>query len=71
MVAVGSQCPDGKADLSIYEAGQRVQNDGIVCLGEMSVESAVTKLMWALGQTASRDEAAALFAEDLAGELIP
>ena len=71
VVAVGSQCPDGKADLSIYEAGQRVQNDGIVCLGEMSVESAVTKLMWALGQTASRDEAAALFAEDLAGELIP
>lgn len=69
VVAVGSQCPDGKADLSIYEAGQRAQSDGVVCTGEMSTEAAVTKLMWSLGQTSSRDEAAALFMTDLAGEL--
>ena len=35
----------------------------------MTTESAVTKLMWALGQTDSLDEVRALFAKSIAGEV--
>ena len=37
----------------------------------MATESAVTKLMWALGQTQDPAEVRAVFAENYAGEISP
>ena len=36
---------------------------------DMTTEGAVTKLMWALGQTDSLDEVRTLFARSLCGEI--
>ena len=68
-VAVCSQCLYEKSDFSLYEVGRKVIATGAIQCQDMTTEAAVTKLMWALGQTESLDEVRALFATDLAGEI--
>ncbi len=67
-VVVCSQCLYEPSDFSLYQVGQRALEQGVVEGHDMTTESAVTKLMWALGQTESPEEARALFLRDLAGE---
>jgi L-asparaginase len=67
VVVLISQCLYDSIDLGIYEAGQKLP-PGVVSGMDMTTEAAVTKLMWALGQTDSPEEAAAIMRRPLCGE---
>lgn len=62
-----SQCTYDSIDLSIYESGAKLP--GLVVSGkDMTTEAAVTKLMWALGQTEDPAEVAVLLKTPMCGE---
>lgn len=50
LVALCSQAVSGAVDLSIYESGRRAAALGAVSCGDMTVEAAVVKAMFLLGQ---------------------
>ena len=68
-VVTCSQCLYDGSDFSIYEAGRRILGTGVIESRDMTTESAVTKLMWALGQTDRLDEVRRIFETDYAGEI--
>ena len=68
-VVTCSQCLYDGSDFSIYEAGRRILGTGVIESRDMTTESAVTKLMGALGQTDRLDEVRRIFETDYAGEI--
>jgi glutamyl-tRNA(Gln) amidotransferase subunit D len=63
-----SQCIWGKVNLSIYDSGRDLLNCGVIPLDGMLSETALVKMMWALGNTKSKKEAEKLMHENIAGE---
>jgi len=68
-VVVCSQCLYEKSDFSLYEVGRKVIATGAIQSLDMTTEAAVTKLMWALGQTKDPEEVRRIFATNYAGEI--
>jgi len=68
-VVVCSQCLYDTSDLTIYEAGTRLLDCGVISAWDMTTEAVVTKLMWALGQTGDPDEVRRIFGTDYCGEI--
>ena len=68
-VVVCSQCLYEKSDFSLYEVGRKVIATGAIQSLDMTTEAAVTKLMWALGQSADTHEIRRMFATNYAGEI--
>ena len=68
-VVVCSQCLYEGSDFTLYQAGQKALAQGVIQGRDMTTEAAVTKLMWALGQTDSVEEVRRLFSENLCGEV--
>ena len=68
-VVLCSQCLYEQSDFSLYEVGRRVLATEAIPSLDMTTEAAVTKLMWALGQTDRLDEIRHIFATNLAGEI--
>ncbi len=69
VVVVTSQCLYDSTDLERYEVGAQLSRQAVVAAGDMTTEAAVTKLMWALGQTDDPAQAARIMQENLCGEI--
>lgn len=68
-VVVVSQCLYEPSDFSLYEVGRQALAAGAIEGKDMTSEAAVTKLMWALGNSGSPQEVRELFNTCLAGEV--
>ncbi len=71
IVAMTSQCIWGRVDMNVYDTGRDFLNAGVTPLEDMLSETALVKLMWALGQTRDPAEAKTLLTTDIAGEIAP
>jgi len=70
-VAMTSQCIWGRLQMSVYDTGRDLLRIGVVPLEDMLPETALVKLMWALGQTREPEEAMRLLTTNIAHEMSP
>jgi L-asparaginase len=68
-VVITTQCLYDSSDLQVYQVGNKLLELGVIQGRDMTTEAAMTKLMWAIGQSMSQKEIRKLFAIDLAGEV--
>ncbi|RVU71182.1 MULTISPECIES: asparaginase [Lactobacillus] len=68
-VIASSQCLYERSDLTKYEVGRLALLEGAISARDMTSESAIAKLMWALGQKMNVHEVADFFNTDLVGEV--
>jgi L-asparaginase len=64
-----SQCPGGKVVMGHYETSIELQKAGVISGGDSTVEAAVTKLMFLLGQNLSLEESKYYLTNNLKGEI--
>ena len=64
-----SQCPGGKVQMGIYETSIALIEAGVVSGQEITVEAAVTKLMFLLGQNLSTEKVKECLRLNLRGEI--
>lgn len=68
-VIVLSQCSNGATKMRLYDVGSHALEAGAIAGMDMTVEAAVTKLIWGLAQGKNRDEIQTLFEANIAGEV--
>jgi len=71
VIAVVSQCADGRVDLGAYATSGPLIRAGAVGGLDMTTEAAYAKLVVLLSEGRDTDEVRSLFPKDLAGELTP
>jgi len=64
-----SQCLHGEAVRGQYETNEPFEKAGVICGKDMTTESAITKLMFLLGQGVNNDKIKQLFQTNLRGEV--
>lgn len=68
-VVVHTQCMEGATAMHLYDVGRRALEMGAIEAFDMSLEGAVTKLMWVLRHSSGYEEIASLMHANLAGEI--
>lgn len=68
-VIASSQCLYERSDLTKYEVGRLALLEGAISARDMTSESAITKLMWALGQGMNLEKIKDFFDTDVVGEV--
>lgn len=68
-IVVCSQCLYESSNFNIYEVGKKALSTGVIEALDMTTEAAVTKLMWALGQTSNIEKIKKIFKTNIAGEI--
>ncbi|MDG6926034.1 MAG: Glu-tRNA(Gln) amidotransferase subunit GatD [Nitrososphaerota archaeon] len=63
-----SQCIWGRVDMDVYDTGRDLLQAGVIPLEDMLAETALVKLMWALANSGSPDDARRTMTADLVGE---
>jgi L-asparaginase len=71
LVFICSQSPHGTVDLNLYESGRKALEAGAVPLGDMTLESALVKLMLAGANFSGRKKKKDIMMCPVAGELSP
>ncbi len=69
VVVLTSQCLNGRTNLNVYNTGRDMLAAGAVTVLDMLPETAYVKLMWALANTSSPEEARMLMKTPIAGEM--
>jgi L-asparaginase len=64
-----SQCPGGKVLMGQYETSIELQKAGVISGGDSTVEAAITKLMFLLGQNLTPNETKYYLSKNLKGEI--
>jgi len=68
VVGMTSQCIWGRVDMNVYTTGRELLRMGVEPLGDMLPETALVKLMWALGEAGDAEGALELMRRNIAGE---
>lgn len=69
VVVMTSQCLNGRTNLNVYNTGRDMLAAGAITVLDMLPETAYVKLMWALANTSSAEEAKKLMQTPIAGEM--
>jgi glutamyl-tRNA(Gln) amidotransferase subunit D len=69
VVVMTSQCLNGRTNLNVYNTGRDMLAAGAITVLDMLPETAYVKLMWALANTSSVEEAKRLMMTPVAGEM--
>jgi L-asparaginase len=64
-----TQCSSGSVQQGLYETSSFFQKVGVIGGGDMTTEAAITKLMYALGNSSTLEETKKLLNQDIAGEI--
>jgi len=67
-VGMTSQCIWGRVDMNVYTTGRELLHMGVEPLGDMLPETALVKLMWALGEAGDVEGTLELMKRNIAGE---
>ncbi|MFW9768979.1 MAG: Glu-tRNA(Gln) amidotransferase subunit GatD [Candidatus Thorarchaeota archaeon] len=69
VVGMTSQCLFGRTDMNVYRSGVVLLDIGVVCCEDMLPETALVKLMWALGNSRTAEAAKEILLKPIAGEI--
>jgi glutamyl-tRNA(Gln) amidotransferase subunit D len=69
VVVATSQCLNGRTNLNVYNNGRDMLSAGVITVWDMLPETAYVKLMWALANSSSVEEAKEIMKTPLAGEM--
>lgn len=64
-----TQCADGKVDMDLYETGRRMQELGVISGKDITLEAAVTKMMFMLGKNLSEEQLKLALKTSFRGEM--
>lgn len=70
LIGMTSQCIWGRINMNIYNTGRDLLKLGVIPLGDMLSETALIKMMWALGNTKDEEEAKRLLTSNVANECL-
>ena len=68
VVVMTSQCLGGTTNMNVYDTGRDLISAGVISAGDMLPEVAYVKLMWALANSKSADDAKRMMVEPMANE---
>jgi glutamyl-tRNA(Gln) amidotransferase subunit D len=69
VIGMSSQCLFGRTDMNVYRSGVELLDIGVVSCEDMLPETALVKLMWALGNSKTSEATKELLLKPIAGEI--